>query len=598
MFHRARHRNRRASTRFAILSLVLASVVSVLGAGYLLYFITDDTIRVGEQSALAHEFVEDFKDDPDIDVEPDHEPFPATFGQAGGKRTLVLYDTGSARADLNGLGTANLATHFGEVTMQHAIDYQPGQMHSYDAAIYVGTKFEEILPPSLLADILDGRTKVLWAGTNIHQMGDWEGSPESQEFAERYGWMPAASQVNETDEITTIRYKDQDLDRSPASGFIYVPAITDPAKVEVLGTALCGTTAAPQACAGAPGTEFPWAIRSGNLTYVADNPLDVIVENTHHLAYADLLYDLLAPETVPTKKAAVRLEDVGPEADPRTLRRVADFLHERNIPFQVAVIPAHLSEVPDVDPVRHYGVSLLDRPHVVKALKYMQEKGGTLIQHGTTHQYGTIHNPYQGASTAADYEFYRARCSATEFPPYEFEECRQNSWVRLTGPVSRDSVDDHLARLQRGREIMVEAGLGSPHIFEVPHYGASPNAYEAISRSYDYRYERVQYFAGLTTGIRHEDDQADFTQIFPYRVHDVYGITVLPENLGNVSEEMQNNHPPRPPAFLVDNAKRNLVVRESTASFFFHPYLPLEYLEELVTGITDLGYTFVPATEL
>src|SRR5699024_2392880 len=101
MFHRARHRNRRASTRFAILSLVLASVVSVLGAGYLLYFITDDTIRVGEQSALAHEFVEDFKDDPDIDVEPDHEPFPATFGQAGGKGTLVLYDTGSARADLN-----------------------------------------------------------------------------------------------------------------------------------------------------------------------------------------------------------------------------------------------------------------------------------------------------------------------------------------------------------------------------------------------------------------------------------------------------------------------------------------------------------------
>ncbi|NLA54951.1 MAG: DUF2334 domain-containing protein [Corynebacterium humireducens] len=598
MLHRAKHRNRRPSTRFAVLSIVLASVVSVLAAGYLLYFVTDDTIRVGEQSALAREFVDDLKEDPDVDVAPDLGQFPATFGQPGGRRTLVLYDTGSAGADINGLGTANLATHFGEVTMQHAIEYRPGQMHEYDAAIYVGTKFEEILPPSLLADITDGRTKVLWAGTNIHQMGDWEESPESLAFAERYGWMPAASQVNEVDEVTTIRYKDQDLNRSPDSGFIYVPAITDPAKVEVLGTALCGTTATPQACAGAPGTEFPWAIRSGNLTYVADNPLDVIVEDTHHLAYADLLYDLLAPETTPTRKAAVRLEDVGPEADPRHLRRVADFLHERGIPFQVAVIPAHLSEVPDVDPVRHYGVSLLDRPQVVKALKYMQEKGGTLIQHGTTHQYGPVHNPYPGATTAADYEFYRARCSATEFPPYEFEECRQNSWVRLTGPVSRDGVDDHIARLNRGRDIMVEAGLGSPDIFEVPHYGASPNAYEAITRRYDYRYERVQYFPGLTTGIRYEDGPELFTQIFPYRVRDVYGITVLPENLGNVSEEMQNNHPPRPPALLVEHAKRNLVVRESTASFFFHPYLPLEYLEELVDGITDLGYTFVPATEL
>lgn len=577
--------------------MAVASVLSLVGAGYLLYFVTDDSIMVGEKSELAHELVEDFLDDPQGDFDLTSSVFPATFGKPGGARTLVLYDTDSARADMNGLGTANLATHFGEVTMQHAIDYQPGQMHDFDAAVYVGTKFVEVLPDALLRDVTDGRTPVLWAGTNITQLGGYEGSPESAAFAERYGWNPASTTVNSVDEVTTIVYKGQELDRSRDGGFIYVPSITNPDLVEVLGTAHCGSVTEPRACLAVEGEQFPWAIRSGNLTFVADMPLDVIVENTHHLAYADLFYDLLAPDTVATQKAAVRLEDVGPEADPRALRRIADFLYERGVPFQVAVVPIHLSEVPDTDPVRHYGISLLDRPKVVKALKYMQERGGTLIQHGTTHQFGAVHNPYPRATSGADYEFYRARCSATEFPPYEFEECRQDSWVRLTGPVSRDGVADHVNRLNRGRDVMVQAGLGEPDIFEVPHYGASPNAYEAITSQYDFRYERVQYFAGLTSGEKFDGEIA-FTQIFPYRVHDVYGITVLPENLGNVSEEMQNNHPPRPPAFLIENAKRNLVVRESTASFFFHPYLPLDYLVELVDGITDLGYEFVPAVEL
>ncbi|WP_164546467.1 DUF2334 domain-containing protein [Corynebacterium hylobatis] len=573
-------------------------LVSLVVAAYLIFFVADDSIMAGEKSVVTDEFIDDYHDDPDVDAPVTKSLFPATFGQEGGKRTLVLYDNESARADLHGLGTANLATHFGQATMRHAVEYQPGEMHDYDAAVYVGARFGADLPDPLIRDMTDGRTKVMWVGANIHLLSGYEGSPQAQEFGARYGWLPSSSRINNSDEITKILYKDQELERSADTGFIYVPAITDVAKVEVLGKALCGSRDKPKECRGAEGTDFPWAIRSGNITYVIDIPLDVIEENSHHLAYADLFYDLLAPETTPTQKAAVRFEDVGPEANPRALRRVADHLYERDIPFQVAVVPFHTSEVPDTDPVRHYGVSLLDRPHVVKALKYMQERGGTLIQHGTSHQYGTIHNPYQGATSGADYEFYRAKCSATEFPPFEFEDCRQTSWVRLTGPVSRDSIEDHATRLERGRQLMIEAGLGDPDQFEVPHYGASPNAYEAIGDSYDYRYERVQYFPGLTTGIHFDDDAQPVTQIFPYRVHDVYGTTILPENLGNVTEEMQNNHPARPPAFLVDNAKRNLVVRESTASFFFHPYLPVEYLDELVTGITDLGYTFVPSTEL
>lgn len=131
----------------------------------------------------------------------------------------------------------------------------------------------------------------------------------------------------------------------------------------------------------------------------------------------------------------------------------------------------------------------------------------------------------------------------------------------------------------------------------MPHYGATPNAYLGIGRVFDTRYESVTYYNGLVSGKEPSMSKAS-VQIFPYSVYDIYGTKVLPENLGNVSPKKFNNHPPRMPDDIIDNAELNLAVRESTASFFFHPYLDPAYLEDIVDGITKLGYEFVPATEL
>jgi uncharacterized protein YdaL len=87
-------------------------------------------------------------------------------------------------------------------------------------------------------------------------------------------------------------------------------------------------------------------------------------------------------------------------------------------------------------------------------------------------------------------------------------------------------------------------------------------------------------------------------QFFPYAVTDVYGSKVLPENLGNYEPQAYNQHPPRLPADMLATAKRNLVVRDGFASFFYHPYLGVEALAETVTGIQALGYTFVSPSEV
>ena len=56
----------------------------------------------------------------------------------------------------------------------------------------------------------------------------------------------------------------------------------------------------------------------------------------------------------------------------------------------------------------------------VSALKYMQSKGGTIIEHGYTHQYSNVANPYDGV-TGDDAEFFRAQCATTQTPPYNFD---------------------------------------------------------------------------------------------------------------------------------------------------------------------------------
>ena len=587
------------NSRTTIALIAVAAAVGLTVSGTLVFAGTDDTIRQGERS----EWVEQFVDDIDPGVSSDQVevgPRPSVFGGDGPSSTLVLYaGAGSlrARAELNGLAAANLATHFGQVEISTLGDYGAGQLSEFDALIYVGTSTQEEIPDALARDIRGSDTQVLWAGGDVAELAGGSGSEDAAAFVEKYGWDPSRSFQNKADKVETIRYHDVDFVRDARiTGSLILPEIVDADRVEVLAEAICGSSDRATRCQGAAGTKFPWAIRSANLTFVGEAPFDYMDETSRYLVFADLLYDLLAPDTEPVQAAAVRIEDVGPETDPDDLRGVADFLYERGIPFQVAVMPIHIGPVPDTDPTRHYGRSLLDTPRVVKALQYMQERGGTLIQHGTTHQFGALDNPYD-SSTASDFEFFRAQCTATATPPYEIEACEQDSWVRLTGPVSRDSVSDHEERLRVGRQVMIDAGLGAPVVFAVPHYAASPNAREAMSALYPSQYGRMQYVAGVVSGEQF-DELHTFTQFFPYRVHDIYGSTVLPENLGNVTEEMQNNHDPRPPSFLVENARINLALRESTASFFFHPFLDIELLDEVVTGIEELGYTFVPAHQL
>lgn len=522
---------------------------------------------------------------------------------ATASKTLVLYDTSGSfgwLGELYGTGAANLATHFGEVTAAPVSTYTSGSLAQYDAVIYMGSTYNEALPAAFISDVITGTTPVIWSGFNIWQLGGTAGSAQATTFTQKYGWDPTTSYIDTADQIGSVEYKGQSLTRDGANnqGGVLAPHIVTPGAVTVVASAVCGDAAAPTACASiaqTTGTSFPWAIRSANLTYVGEIPFSFMSERDRYLAFADLLYPALNAAAPASRLAAVRLEDVSMDAEPATLRAYADYLSSQGVPFQVAVIPRYM------DPRGVYnGGTPVNRPlaktsAVVAALKYMQSKGGTVIHHGTTHQFGKLDNPYDGVS-GNDFEFYRARCSTTTNPPHTYTPCTQSSSVQLLGPVGSDTVAGATKVVNSGRDIFTKAGLSKPTIFETPHYTASANAYRGIGAVYSTRYERALYFDGLLSGA--PSGGRLFGQFFPYTVRDVYGSTVLPENLGNYEPDSYSGHPARLPADIVANAQANLVVTESTASFFFHPYYPLDKLKETVNGIKGLGYTFVTASSL
>ncbi|RSM45406.1 hypothetical protein DMB66_50940 [Actinoplanes sp. ATCC 53533] len=483
----------------------------------------------------------------------------------GTAKTLILYDT---TGDYGWLGevyatqTANLSSHFGSWTAAPVANYKAGDLSAHTALIYLGSTYDEPLPAAFLADVSATTKPVTWVFDNI-----WQLAARTPDFAASRGF---TSGTFDFAAVAEVGYKGRKLtrDTTDRSGIMNL-SITDPAKVKVLATAV-----------RPDGSSFPWAVQSGNLTYVGEIPYAYVSHDDRYLAFADLLFDSLGNTGVSRERhrALVRIEDVSPDADPAELRAVADYLYAQKVPFSVAVIPRYRDPKGVQNNGKAQDFTLAQRPKVVAALKYMQQRGGTLIMHGYTHQFDTVANPYDGES-ANDFEFYLAHVDA-------------NNSVIYDGPVPGDSTAWAASRISAAGLTFALAGLGAPSIFEFPHYAGSAVDYQAVNSAMGRRYDRGLYFPGVLTGAK-VDYTRQFGQFFPYTVRDVYGSVVIPENIGNVEPESFNNHPARLPADLLASAARNLVVRDGVASFFYHPYLGTDHLKDMVTGIKAQGYTFV-----
>jgi uncharacterized protein YdaL len=489
--------------------------------------------------------------------------------------TLVLYDTTGQwgwLGELYAIMSANLASHFGSWTAMPVASYKTGQLKQYTAAIYIGSTYDEPLPTAFLDDVYGTTTPVIWAYDNI-----WQLTARYPNFSSVYGWNWSGfdfSSVAEVDyPLPPSTRATQKLKRYAANAAGIMNYWSLSSNVTVLAN-----------CVRSDGTTFPWAVRStgpngGSLTYIGENPLVYLSEGDRYLAYCDLLFDALAPSTTTQHRAFLRLEDIDPTYATNTLKTVADWLYAQNVPFGFQVIPYYL------DPLNANNngtnITLKSKSAMVSMIKYMQTKGGVMMCHGYTHQYSNVPNPYSAAS-GDDCEFYRITTNS-------------DNTLNFQGPVAEDSLAWAQGRFTAAQQQYTAAGFTMPQIVTFPSYAASAADYAAANGFFTTASERRLYFTGLLSG-----QPVNYTQLagqyMPYTVRDVYNMKVLADTLGGIEPLPYFSYPARLPADIIADAQRNLAVRDGWASFFYHTYDNISYLQQTVTGLKNLGYTFVSPT--
>jgi len=480
----------------------------------------------------------------------------------GRQKVLVLYastGTWGNLGELYALFTANLAGRWADYDAMPASAYRRGAINRHALTVYIGSSYGEALSGALRHDLAATKKPLLWIQYGLNDFAKL-----TPDFRQRYGFMPG---LLDHGRFARVDYKGVAFTRSGNSGVqLATEQIFDPSKVQVLATAT-----------RSDGVRIPWAIRSGNLTFVTENPYVFMAEDDRYLVFADLMTGLLAPRAPERHRALVRIEDVGPDANPAALKAIADYLHGRGVPFSVAVYDTFADPLATV-PSKPRRLTMAQALDVTAALKYMVSRGGTLIMHGHTHQLDSLKNPYSGKS-AADFEFFLAHIDNT------------NS-VRLDGPVSQDSRAWALQRIDEGLAVWSDAGLPRPTIFEFPHDAGSALDHAAVAARFQARYERSMYYTGTLDAVS-ANNAIYAGQFFPYPVRDVYGQVVLPEDMGNDGPHAFNQHPARSPAQMLEFAARDWVLKDGFASFFHHWFLGVGPLKQIVEPMQARGWKFV-----
>lgn len=472
---------------------------------------------------------------------------------------IILYDSTGSFGWIGGLHAkllSNLLGHFPEPYEIRAVEgYRAGDISHAKGAFYLGTIFNNPLPRAFLEDVLNTTRPVCWFKYNLLQLAQLDPAAFEARFGFRFEFIDASG-------FSNITYKGESFSKSMLDPDVGRVTVLNPTVAREFATAWRSDS-----------NSAPYVIRGGNLWYVGDSPFTYMSEEDRYLIFADLLHDIVQIPHNESHRAIIRLEDIDPTYPPELLRRAADFLANEEVPFAVAVVPVY------ADPSGFYNggiperVAMIDTPEFVETLRYMTNKGAQLVLHGYTHQYAATNNPFTGVS-GDDYEFFRVVLDS-------------NANFITYAPVPEDSANWARSRVNGALRELRLSGF-EPVAWETPHYAASDLDYPVFAENFALTIQRVLYFdsAGHSAG-----------QFFPYVIErDFYGQKIIPENLGNVDLEWWFHYPPRFPEDIVRAARKNRVVRDGWASAFFHPYLPLSYLEEVVDGIRGLGYMYVPVS--
>jgi uncharacterized protein YdaL len=530
----------------------------------------------------------------------------SSLGEAA-KCVQVFFDDPAhdSAGEINAIFLQNLIGHFPSwKVVRVPIDrYIRGQVNSCAVGFYIGNVYNNPVPKDLVDDLMTSSTRFAWLGYNIWQLDevtqkkifgihfktlttlddkhfDKSGRPTFFKFIDYKG-------------VTFVKYGEyESAEKSQFNS-----------DFELLAVNTVGAKSLAMARHGFDQRSTPYATVLGHHYFFADVPFSYITEEDRYLVFADILFDILNEKPRRSSglaPAVFRLEDVHSHISPDLVRRVLKIAKEEGVVAHMAVVPVF------TDPTGYFGKpaftgreTISDNSAFMQLLQEQTKLGVRLITHGTTHQLDDIKNPT--GIVANDFEFWDTVHDA---------------------PVPMDSVSWTLTRLNEGWNSIANAGLKSV-IWEAPHYHASTLDYLLFSRVFPKSIGRVVYQSSSWSGMPESSLNLRFSaphpaslqnkvaafatlqtkvtnpledgQFFPYEIdRDFFGQSIIPENLGNPSAMAGG----RTLADIRSDAKRNRVLRDRWASFFYHAFL-LERpdgeaeLRRTFREIKAMGYQFV-----
>lgn len=521
-----------------------------------------------------------------------------------------------------GLMLANLLGHFPEYQqIIGPIDlYLKGDLEKCHASFYIGSNYDKPLPSDFLIDYKTTTRQVVWMGYNYWQLGN--------DFETTFGYG-----VNNGDYIfTTIDSSSSSSDGKPGyfrdiiykgETFYKFSKWSDAAHTSLIAAAemtkflrqsnAMASTVMASAKHSTTNEIIPWALQAQNKFFVAEIPFSYIHEADRYFVFADLIFDFLKAEARHnSKNAFIRIEDIHSQIELNYLDDAVNILKNNNIVPHIMIIPIYKDPNTNPDTI----VRMENEPGFAEAITRYKSEGIVFIWHGITHQHNDMINPFTGIS-GDDYEFW-------DFPH--------------SSPVAEDSTTYVLNKFDDGFNSLKLFSI-APKLWVSPHYHASALDNVMFGQMFSWTIGRSVYNDFTISGAKVPDPAKpinfDFTnpatdqnrrdyfsnlvvqdvpgfkqfgQLYPYEIYgDMYGQRILPENLGNVQPELNDQVvATRSVDVILADARRNLVLRDVWASVFYHPFLldpalnaenagnPSQTdLERLVKGIKNLGYNFI-----
>lgn len=386
--------------------------------------------------------------------------------------------------------------------------WQPGDLQGADLVIYVGMQ-DKRLAPALLQEIAQAK-RVVWFEKNIEQLA------------------------------AQLQWRDFALE-GVSSGWSYFHYKKEHYLSDWLPVVIAqpGTSGEILATVSKFGLQRPLVWRRDNVYFCGLLSVDSFFMPT----LGDLLHTFIPNDHQAHKQTLLRIEDVNPSTDPKTVAAIVEKITAYKLPFAIGVIPVAV----DKGGKHTY---LHDAPQLLSVLQAAQGQGASIIMHGYTHQ-----NDYS-PKTGEGYEFWNAR----DDKPMEDDD-------RFTSE-----------RLEAGIAELVRCGL-IPVAFEPPHYAMSAQGYKTLSR----------YFNIFSGQIQISDKSDKISLMLPYMTRSSYlnGMTVIPENMGYYDGKQ----------FLAEDmlqcADDLLDVPDALAGFFYHGYLPADKLPFIIEGLRRQNYEFL-----